>query len=441
MENIASTPAGETEVYTPQHDGALPNETQNTGWRRPTANLAMAERFASDGESLSIPKTRAFAAVKRVGAHIGLKAADMLLLDTLGAFTQQQDWDQGQRPIVWPSNAYLSEQTGLSISALKRHARRLANLGIISFKDSANGKRWGRRGRDGRILEAYGFDLSPLAARAEEFEALHAQVQIERETCKRLKRQITVSRRIIRAQIEAITNQTLESLCDGFIAKFEALLSQLPKRRTTSETLEALLAGFKSLQHQLEQTYLKLNKVDQRIYLEANVDVLEEPQEMGPKGAETEPHTQTTNELKLVKSCLPNSAANQAHKHTSPLKNEVNNHASKIGISTILNVCPEFTQWSHNLGTTIKNWTNLHTAAAQLAPMIGISVNAWNQAQGRLGRTTAAAAVALIFDKHSTGEIRSPSGYLQGMLNKAASGKLHLDQSYHAKLQKLQRAP
>ena len=37
-----------------------------------------------------------------------------MLLDTLGAFTQAQDWEQGQRPIVWASNAYLMEQTGFS---------------------------------------------------------------------------------------------------------------------------------------------------------------------------------------------------------------------------------------------------------------------------------------------------------------------------------------
>jgi replication initiation protein RepC len=93
------------------------------------------------------------------------------------------------------------DQTGFSLSALKRHARRLAEAGIIAFKDSPNGKRWGRRDADGVILEAYGFDLSPMSARVEEFEDLYAQLQAERELCLRLKRQITVARRMIRARI------------------------------------------------------------------------------------------------------------------------------------------------------------------------------------------------------------------------------------------------
>lgn len=103
----------------------------------------------------------------------------MLVLDTLGAFTQAQDWEEGQRPIVWASNSYLMEQTGFSLSALKRHSRRLAEIGVIAFKDSPNGKRWGHRDADGRIIEAYGFDLSPLSARAEEFEQLHVDGVVE----------------------------------------------------------------------------------------------------------------------------------------------------------------------------------------------------------------------------------------------------------------------
>ncbi|MEL6574156.1 MAG: helix-turn-helix domain-containing protein, partial [Pseudomonadota bacterium] len=43
-----------------------------------------------------------------------------------------------------------------------------------------------------------GIRSSPLAARAEEFEALYIELQAERELCQRLRRQITVSSRMIR---------------------------------------------------------------------------------------------------------------------------------------------------------------------------------------------------------------------------------------------------
>ena len=214
---------------------------KHTGWRKPTPGLGIAEQLAQAGERVAVPKTRAFVALKRVGAHIGLKAGDMMLLDTLGAFTQAQDWEEGQRPIVWASNAYLMEQTGFSLSALKRHARRLAEIGVISFQDSPNGKRWGRRDAEGRIVEAYGFDLSPLSARVEEFEELHADLQAERELCQRLKRQITVARRMIRARIEAALSSALRGPWSQFTGLFEELLDRLPRRHEASEQLVRLL--------------------------------------------------------------------------------------------------------------------------------------------------------------------------------------------------------
>ena len=53
----------------------------------------------------------------------------------------------------------------MSETQAKRLNRRLIELGLVTMKDSPNGKRYGRARRRGRIVEAYGFDLSPLAAR------------------------------------------------------------------------------------------------------------------------------------------------------------------------------------------------------------------------------------------------------------------------------------
>ena len=78
----------------PQIGGGVSNINQPSGWRKATAGLAVAEQHAQVGEKAAVPKAQAFVAVKRVGAHIGLKAGDMMLLDTLGASTQAQDWEE-----------------------------------------------------------------------------------------------------------------------------------------------------------------------------------------------------------------------------------------------------------------------------------------------------------------------------------------------------------
>ena len=420
---------------------------KHTGWRKPTPGLGVAEQLAQAREQVAVPKPRAFVALIRVGAHIGLKAGDMMLLDTLGAFTQAQDWEEGQRPIVWASNAYLMEQTGFSLSALKRHARRLAEIGVISFQDSPNGKRWGRRNADGRIVEAYGFDLSPLSARAEEFENLQAELQAERERCQRLKRQITVARRMIRARIEAAVSDALRGPWTQLTGLFEELLDRLPRRHQASEQLERLLTWFKELQERVEVAYLKatdaIMPVDRTVDKEA--ETIRNTQKMNPREFISEPHILITNELNPVTSnssekeeaagAVPNARPeDQVDRELEDWVAEVRKKRTALELPTIMQACPEFASWARNMGGFLKNWNDLHRVAGQLRPMIGISEHAWNVAQDRMGTQVATAAFALVFEKHSSGEVASPGGYLRGMVEKAVAGELHLERSFYGRL-------
>ena len=421
---------------------------KHTGWRKPTPGLGIAEQFAQAGEQIAVPKTRAFVAVKRVGAYIGLKAGDMMFLDTLGAFTQAQDWEEGQRPIVWASNAYLMEQTGFSLSALKRHARRLAENGVISFKDSPNGKRWGHRDADGRIIEAYGFDLSPLSARVEEFEELHAELQAERELCQRLKRQITVARRMIRARIDAAVGSALTGPWEHLSGLFEDLLDRLPRRNTASEQLARLLGWFKELQERVETTYLKAVRADDAVEnrTETTEQASEKTQKMNPREVTSEPHILITTQLNPVTcnrseteqaaGAVPNAPPEE--RVDRELEDWVAETRKKRGaaldLPTVMQACPEFASWAHNMGGYLKDWGDLHRVAGQLRPMIGVSEHAWNLAQHRLGPQIATAALVLTFDKHAKGEVASPGGYLRGMIEKAGAGELHLERSFYGRL-------
>ncbi len=419
-----------------------------SGWRKPTPGLGIAEQFAQAGERVSVPKSRAFVAMKRVGAHIGLKAGDMLLIDTLGAFTQGQDWEEGQRPIVWASNAYLMEQTGFSLSALKRHARRLAEIGVISFKDSPNGKRWGHRDPDGRIIEAYGFDLSPLSARVEEFEQLQAELQAERELSQRLKRQITVARRMIRARIEAALSSALKGPWEHLSGRFEVLLDKLPRRNTASEALTRLLAWFRELQERVEAVYLMAVRADGFVenVAETTEQLSEKTQEMNPRGINSDPHILITNQLNPV-TC--NSSEEEETADVVPnappeervdreLEDWVAETRKKRGaaldLPTVMQACPEFASWARNMGGYLKDWGDLHRVAGQLRPMIGVSEHTWNLAQDQLGSQIATAALVLTFDKHCAGKVASPGGYLRGMVEKAGAGELHLERSFYGRL-------
>ena len=140
------------------------------------------------------------AAFKAAAPRLGLSPRLVHAVDWLFRFTQPQDWGRGGRPIVWPSASMQQEALGLSPSQVKAINRALIEAGLITMKDSPNGKRYGARDRAGRIIEAYGFDLSPIAARHAEFVRLAEEARAERAEMGRLRRRATIARKGI-AQI------------------------------------------------------------------------------------------------------------------------------------------------------------------------------------------------------------------------------------------------
>jgi replication initiation protein RepC len=424
-----------------------------SGWRKPTPGLLQAERFAEVGERVSVPKSQAIVAVKKVAAAIGLKSQDLLLLDTFGAVTQPQDWEAGRRPIVWASNHFLMEQTGFSLATLRRHVRRLCEAGVISMKDSPNGKRWGRRDADGVIVEAYGFDLAPLAARAEEFEALYGHLQAERAECASLRNAITVTRRMIRAKIEKALETDLRGPWRDLQEAFNGLLQRLPRRSERVGGLESFLERIRALLATVERSFEAAFDWPARSDAEAGSSGHSEKsnsENMTPTSLENETHIRTTNEPDPVKRNRfeTKHAAGVApdEQGTAPVgtPEEVDlditwsthgtKRGSEVDIPMLMASCPHFAEMARASGGYMRDWNDVHRAAAALRPVVGISEDAWNVANKVLGPAAAAASIALILDKSTDGEVKSPGGYLRGLVERAQIGELHLDRSFYGRL-------
>ncbi|MEQ6204824.1 plasmid replication protein RepC [Sulfitobacter sp. HNIBRBA2951] len=424
-----------------------------SGWRKPTPELLQAQRFAEVGEQLTIPKTRAIVATKKVAAAIGLKSQDLLLLDTFGAVTQPQDWEQGRRPIVWASNHFLMEQTGFSLATLRRHVRRLCEVGVISMKDSPNGKRWGRRDADGVIVEAYGFDLAPMAARAEEFEALYEHLQAERALCASLRNAITVTRRMIRAKIEKALEAGLRGPWSNLLDVFRELLEGLPARSERAGGLERYLDRIKAFLASVEQSFERAfdwpTETDVTQSSKASSEV-KKTINMKPTSLENETHIRTTNEpnsvisnrfeTKHAASVAPKKPVVEPDEKSEDVDFDIswsthtNKRSSDIDVPTLMASCPHFAEMARGSQGFMRDWNDVHRAAAALRPIVGISEDAWNVANRVLGPAVAAASIALILDKSTTGEVKSPGGYLRGLVERAQVGELHLDRSFYGRL-------
>jgi replication initiation protein RepC len=90
----------------------------------------------------------------------------------------------------------------------------------------------------------------------------------------------------------------------------------------------------------------------------------------------------------------------------------------------VLNVSPELKPYIH---TASPSWADIVEAANGLRQQLGISRAAWIDACQAMGRYQTATAVAVIAAKRET--IRSPGGYLRGMIGRAQNGELHLSNS------------
>ena len=85
------------------------------------------------------------AAFKAAAPSLGLSSRLVHAVDWLFRFTQPQDWGRGGRPIVWPSSSLQQDALGLSETRVKALNRELIEAGLVTMRDSPNGKRYGRR--------------------------------------------------------------------------------------------------------------------------------------------------------------------------------------------------------------------------------------------------------------------------------------------------------
>ena len=221
-----------------------------TGLRRLSQALLGAEKLAGGFHGLPESTTtpgQVLAAFKAAAPFLGYSARIIHAVDWFFRFTQPQDWAEGARPVVWPSAAMQQSEWSLSATQVKALNRVLIELCLVTMKDSPNGKRYGRRNAAGAIVEAYGFDLSPLAARHHEFVAVAAHGRAERAETARLRRRATIARNGLRQILEAVTEYGVDdSEWRALIAEGEGLAAMIKH----AEGLEELRCAVEALERQ-----------------------------------------------------------------------------------------------------------------------------------------------------------------------------------------------
>ncbi len=205
--------------------------------RRP-AKLALVKRQMETPDTNTgrpVDKWKVFRDACEARDRLGLQDRALTVLDALLTFYPDVELKPDQGLVVFPSNAQLSVRAhGITGTTLRRHLAALVDAGLIHRRDSPNGKRYAHRDSGGEIEEAFGFDLSPLVARAAELAALAQAVAAERLRLKRSKEALTICRRDVRKLISAAMEEGADGDWQAIENMYVGLISRLSRNLTVS---------------------------------------------------------------------------------------------------------------------------------------------------------------------------------------------------------------
>ena len=375
------------------------------------AAARLAETYVGLPEGVS--KAMLLDRFERAAPRLGLHESLVRFVRALVRLTQEQDWTGGVFwPIAWPSNDALGEELQRSRTEIQRLTRAAVRAGLMHMKDSGNGKRYGFRGDRGEIVEAYGFDLSPLAVRWDEFADLAAARGIEQARRRHLRQKVSEVRR----EIRTVCADALERDYRGYDwqVAIDKAAGRLPRSPTLSD-LESLQALYLGLLAEVDAAWL------------ASREVIDSKPRGVSDGAHKEPTTEPPAKRATYSAWREEVVADRPSQVAAGVRDAAAPGFDEevLPLSLVLEAVPEIHAFMEDPAAA--DWEDLVTAAYQATTVLGINLTAWRQARETMGRNRAAIAVATILARWRSGEIKSSAGgYLRAMCERERTGELHL---------------
>jgi replication initiation protein RepC len=372
---------------------------------RRTLTLAMVASQAnarSCPEDSNVHKWKTFRAITDAKDRLNVSDRALTVLNALLTCHPDTVLTPGKDLIVFPSNMSLSERThGMADTTLRRHLFALVCAGLIIRRDSPNGKRYARRAGDGSVDLAFGFDLTPIVARAKEFERLSEEVRLDRRLTSLARERVTLLRRDIAKMIGVAVEEGAPGDWTRIQREFTSLSGRLPRSVT--------VAMLEPLAKQLEDLAVEAAKL-----LESFVST----QNMNANDASSGAHYQNSNTDPLTES-EPDfqGSGGRLLERTASVENVERARPTGFPLGMVLKACPDIAMYTRN---GISDWGELVAAAGVVRSALGVSPSAWEEAKEAMGEVDAAVTIAAILQRAE--EIKSPGGYLRGLTAKARTG-------------------
>ncbi|GAC1557367.1 MAG: plasmid replication protein RepC [Beijerinckiaceae bacterium] len=358
----------------------------------------------------AVHKWNVFRAICAARTRIGASERSLSVLSALLSFHPETVLT-GEDLIVFPSNVQLALRAhGMAASTLRRNLAVLVDCGLLIRRDSPNGKRFARKGQGGDITLAFGFDLGPLVARAEEFEAWAEEVRVEERALKLARERITICRRDIVKMIATGIEEGVPTRRNGqgpadwaeVHALYRGIVGRISRNATRSE-LEPIADELSLLADEV----LRL--------LEDHVKT----QNKSANESQDERHIQNSNPNSPIELEPGFPESRGASVEAKPQTLRMPEGSFPLGM--VLDACPDLSDYAKG---GISNWRDFLATVAVVRPMLGISPSAWEEAQRVMGEVQAAVVVAAILQRGTA--INSAGGYLRGLTRNAEASEFSI---------------
>lgn len=350
-----------------------------------------------------VDKWKVFQSIREAKDPLGATDRSLTLLNALLSFHRDDQLSSDGDLIVWPSNAALmARANGMPATTLRRHLAVLVECGLIIRRDSPNGKRFARKGRGGEIEQAYGFDLSPVVARADEFSALAETVKAEKKALRVAKERLTLLRRDIVKLIELGLEENVPGDWTAVRQTYQTIVGQLP-RSAPRQLVEDACAD-------LHRLCMEIREVLESFAKTQNPDANE---------SHNGRHIQNSNPDFLSESENGSRKQTEAGGNVAETDNLRSLPKRELPLTIVMDACRNLLELAQ--GGNIRHWRDFVATAELARPMLGISPSAWREACEVMGDQHAAITLAAIYQRSD--RINNAGGYLRSLTERAKDGK------------------
>jgi replication initiation protein RepC len=392
-----------------------------TGRRRDSATSWRVGKLF-DAPLFAVSRKELLKAARDAVRALALDRSERQLIECLAVCFGEQQLARGL--LSWPSNGQIEKKTGMSERTIRRAIVKLRERGLILMRDSANGKRFPISNAEGEVVDARGFDLTPLHARAAEFAERARALDIEDRMRRQLRDDLTATR------------NALFDLCaeDPSGANAEILArAKTVARPSKAAAPEEYAAAIEAYSELVEEARTVRYRVDPSAESSGCAGHPGRHSEQNPKLFIEDCNSRRHGSP--PPSDQPDDSSNEAFREgkggvrrNERATLETADRAIPKDLALWRAACPELAEWG-----TVTTIERAATLGAQFIRACGLARRAFDAAATRLGVVNAGLLGLFVVQRHADGEqrggtpIRSPGGLFVMLAREIERGRHPLE--------------